>query len=209
MKRFFQLDNPVWKFIGNLADFFVLSVLWYLSCIPVVTLGCGTSAMYYVTLKMADNQEGYTIRSFLKAFRRDWKQCTLIWLIFLGGGLVITIDLYWCLLQDSLVSRALFITFILVAIIYLLCLTFIFPLVARCDNTIKRLLGMCFVISLKNFLPILSAIVVTMAFFMLGVFVFPPVLLVAPGLSAYLNSFLFQRVFEKYHLNLPDDSNNS
>lgn len=28
--KFFSLENPVWKFIGNLADFFILSCLWYL-----------------------------------------------------------------------------------------------------------------------------------------------------------------------------------
>ena len=37
--KFFSLENPVWKFIGNLADFFILSCLWYLCSLPVVTAG--------------------------------------------------------------------------------------------------------------------------------------------------------------------------
>ena len=37
--KFFSLENPIWKFIGNLADFFLLSCLWYLCCLPVVTAG--------------------------------------------------------------------------------------------------------------------------------------------------------------------------
>lgn len=49
--KFFSLENPIWKFIGNLADFFLLSCLWYLCCLPVVTAGAATTALYYVTLK--------------------------------------------------------------------------------------------------------------------------------------------------------------
>ena len=48
--KFFSLENPIWKFIGNLADFFLLSCLWYLCCLPVVTAGAATTALYYVTL---------------------------------------------------------------------------------------------------------------------------------------------------------------
>ena len=49
--KFFSLENPIWKFIGNLADFFLLSCLWYLCCLPVVTAGAATTALYYVTFK--------------------------------------------------------------------------------------------------------------------------------------------------------------
>ena len=62
--KFFSLENPIWKFIGNLADFFLLSCLWYLCCLPVVTAGAATTALYYVTLKMARGQEGQLIPAF-------------------------------------------------------------------------------------------------------------------------------------------------
>ena len=50
----------------------------------------------------------------------------------------------------------------------------------------------------------LSAIIMTAAIFLVGLFVFWPLLLIAPGLSAYLNSYLYNRILEKYGLNLPD-----
>ena len=39
-------------------------------------------------------------------------------------------------------------------------------------------------------------------FFAVGVFVFWPVLLVAPGLASYCNAFLFNRIFDKYGMTL-------
>ena len=49
--KFFSLENPIWKFIGNLADFFLLSCLWYLCCLPVVTAGAATTALVLRYLK--------------------------------------------------------------------------------------------------------------------------------------------------------------
>lgn len=205
MSRFFNLENPVWRFVGNLADLFLLSILWYLSCIPVFTLGTGTTAMYYVTLKMASNQEGYTFSSFLKSFKQNFKPATLIWLIFLAIGLVLAADFHWSLNAGNLFSTAMFLPFAVVAVLYLLCLALIFPLVARCDNTIKTTIGMCFAMSVRNFLPVLSAIMVTAGFFAVGLFIFWPLLLLAPGLSAYINSFIFNRILTKYHFDLPNE----
>ena len=45
-------------------------------------------------------------------------------------------------------------------------------------------------------------LMVTVAFFAVGVFVFWPVLLVAPGLASYCNAFLFNRIFDKYGMTL-------
>lgn len=66
MGRIFNLENPIWRFIGNLANFFLLSVCWYLCCILVVTLGCGTTALYYTTMKMAANKKYYTLNNLLR-----------------------------------------------------------------------------------------------------------------------------------------------
>lgn len=204
MNRLFNPENPVWRFIGNLADFCLISILWYLSCIPVVTAGSGTAALYYVTLKMASNQEGYTFSSWWKSFRLNLKQGSGIGLLSLGFGGVLAIDFYWSTHADGLYAKAMFFTFLVVAVLYLLTLTFLFPLLARCENTTSALLKMSFVMAVRNLLPTLSALILTVGMFLAGIFLFWPILLVAPGLSAYINSFIFNHCFEKYHLNLPD-----
>lgn len=205
MSLIFNLDNPIWRFVGNLADMFILSVLWYLCCIPIFTLGSGTTAMYYVTLKMTSNQEGYTISSFFKFFKENFKNSTLIWLIFLACALILACDFYWSFFSNSLFAKAVFFTFLLVTVLYSLCLSFIFPLIARCDNSIKVLLSMCFVMSIRNFLPVLSTVLITVGFFAFGFFIFWPILLIAPGLTAYLNSYIFNHILNNYNFNLSNE----
>ncbi|MCI8287273.1 MAG: YesL family protein [Lachnospiraceae bacterium] len=204
MERFFNIDNPVWRFIGNIADMFLLSLFWYLCCLPVLTIGAGSTAMYYVALKLTANQEGYTCADFRRAFRSNFRQATLIWLLFLAAALILGADIYWSLFSGSSMSMMFLPAFGVLILLYLLNLFFIFPLLARCDNAAKALLKMNFAISLRNFLPMLSAIIMTAAIFLVGLFVFWPLLLIAPGLSAYLNSYLYNRILEKYGLNLPD-----
>lgn len=204
MRHLFNLENPIWRFIGNLADFFLLSLCWYLCCIPVITLGCGTTAMYYVTMKMAANQEGYTVRSFWSSFKVNFKVSTVIWLLFLAAAFVLYADFTWSISSAALFARSMFITFAVVAVLYCLCLSLIFPLTARCEQTVQGLFKMCFAMSIRSFLPVLSTVIVTVAFFSFGIFVFWPILLIAPGLSAYINSFIFNKVLASYHLDLPD-----
>ena len=79
---FFNYDNPVWRFIGKFWDVLVINFLWIICSIPIVTIGSSTTAMYYVTLKLARDEDGYTIQSFFKSFKENFKQATAIWLIF-------------------------------------------------------------------------------------------------------------------------------
>lgn len=205
MHRLFDLENPVWRFIGNIIDMFLLSIYWYLCCLPVITAGSGTTALFYVTLKLTSNQEGYTTASFFKSFKSNLRQATIIWLLCLFAGIILVIDFYWALTSGSSIGASLLPAFVIIAILYLIFVAFLFPLLARCENSIKTLLGMCLAMSIRNFLPILSTLLVTAGIFSVAIFVFWPLIFIAPGLSAYLNSYIFNHILNKYHLTLPNE----
>ena len=91
----FNYDNPVWRFIGKFWDVLIVNLLWFFLSIPIFTIGASTTAMYYVTLKLARDDDGYTIRSFFKSFKENFKQATVIWMIFLITGVVLGFDLFY------------------------------------------------------------------------------------------------------------------
>ena len=62
MNRFFNLDNPVWRFVGNIADMFLLSLLWYLSCLPLFTAGGGHHSGLLCDLKACAESGGLYLR---------------------------------------------------------------------------------------------------------------------------------------------------
>ena len=86
------IDNGVTRFLGKVADFMFLNLLWIVCSIPIITIGASTTAMYSVMLKLVKNEEGYIVKGFLKAFKENFRQSTLMWLLYLVFGIVIVVD---------------------------------------------------------------------------------------------------------------------
>lgn len=81
-----NIDSPFYRAMGKLGDLLLLNVLWLVCCVPVVTAGASTLALFAVTGKLAAGED-YTVREdFFKALRRDFKQSTAVWLVLLAVG---------------------------------------------------------------------------------------------------------------------------
>ena len=87
-----NIDNGFFRFMALIGDWVVLSVLWLLCCLPVVTAGASTLALFAVANKMAAGQDYFVRRDFFKAFRRDFRQATLTWLPMLGVLVLLVLD---------------------------------------------------------------------------------------------------------------------
>ena len=114
--------------MGRVADLILLNILCILCCIPIVTAGASITALYYVTLKMARDEESYIIRSFFRSFKQNFKQATIINVILLLTGAVLFIDLRIAKCGSGMLYKGLFTLFIAFAIIYALILLYIYPI---------------------------------------------------------------------------------
>ena len=88
-----NLDNPVFRLMGALGDILILNLLWVLCCIPVVTIGASTAALFTVARKLAAGEDSRITRDFFRAFRRNWKTATLMWLPLAALGILFAADL--------------------------------------------------------------------------------------------------------------------
>ena len=93
MRNFFNIDNPFFRFLSQMADLMILNFLFILCSLPFFTAGASLCALFYVLFKMRENEEGYIARSFFKAFKENFKKGTVIWLIMLLLGLIFRQDL--------------------------------------------------------------------------------------------------------------------
>ena len=66
MNRIFDMDNPLWRFLGKLADLMILNILFLLCSIPIFTIGASLTGVYYVCLKI----EFYMYRDTTGTFAR-------------------------------------------------------------------------------------------------------------------------------------------
>ena len=208
LQGLFNYDNPVWRFIGKLGDLIVLNILWIVTSIPIVTAGASTTALYYVTLKLVRDEDGYTIKSFFKSFKENFRQSTIIWLIMLTVGLILGFDLYFFMYMQTEPSklRTVMVTiFGSISLIYICILTYVFPPQSRFYNPIKRTLFNAFFMSVRHILQTLGILVMDAAVVVLMFLTF----FAAPQFSvlfflfgfpliAFVNSFVFHGIFKKY-----------
>lgn len=202
MAKLFDYNNPIWRFMGKVTDICFLTVLWALFSLPVVTIGASTTALYYVSLKLAKDQEGYIWRTFVDAFKSNFKQSTIIWLIMLAVGAFLGVDLYFYYNMEGSVAVFFFWIFFMLTVIYVFFITMLFPLSARLDAKIGKLFFLTFMVTIKHFSWVLLMVVTTVCIFALGLFVFWPLLLISMGGAAFIHSkILIYMVFPKYGWN--------
>ncbi len=203
MSKLFAYDNPIWVFMGKVADVMILSFFWFIFSLPIITIGASTSALFYTTLKLVENREGYLFKTFLKGFKESFGQSTVIWIMLGIIGGIISYSLYQYQRIGSQMALTLTWSLIVIAFIYLLFFSVIFALVARLSTGIPNLFMMTFMVCMKHFSWVLFMAVALVCMIAAAVFVFWPLLIITPGAVAYLNSaILVKFVFPKYGWNL-------
>ena len=204
MKNFFNLDSSFMIFLSNLVDVIILNIVCLICCIPIVTIGPAITAMHYVTLKMVKNENGYTVKTFFRAFKDNLKQSMIMWLIFLAVTAVCVFDLK--ILQPlGMAENRVFVS-IIGAIYMFVCLTamYVFPILARFENSLFQTIKNAFLMCILNIgKTIVMAIIYIIPFVILPLDINMVAAFLLLGLSgpAYLNSYIWKRIFKKYELN--------
>ena len=89
----FNPENTFWRWMAGLADILVLSVLWLLCSVPVVTVGAATAALYDACARGMRGGRGDAWRRFFHTFRAELKTATIACAIWEALLLV----LFWVL----------------------------------------------------------------------------------------------------------------
>lgn len=196
MNQFFNPDSPIMQFITKITSSVYLNILWFICCLPVFTAGASTTALFYVTLKMAKNEEGNLTKAFFYSFKENFKQSTKIWLILLTLGIAMAFDgyVFYHMRFDNILWTIGTAIFLVALAAYAIVLMYIFPLLARFNNTTKAMFKNSIVIGMRFLLctAIMAAIYFIMAFIVINVFT--PAIIFGEGLCALLCSFLLSNI---------------
>ncbi len=198
-------DNPLMRFLSRLFDLIILNLLFIFSCIPVITIGAALSAIYQVLFKIIDKKDPYIFKGYIKAFKENFKQATLLWIFvvligisisFATSAINVTADQGYEFLQIPV--------WVLVFIISAVAV-YAFPLLSRYQCGIVQLLKNAFVLSITN-IPVTVIIIV----FPLGLLYFASTvslnvaaiycIIFTIGCSGtlYLVSYVLFQIFKKF-----------
>lgn len=206
---FFSFDGPFFAVLNRAADIIILNLLWFFCCIPVVTIGTSTTALMYVSMKIAEGDDTKIVGKFFKSFKENFLQSTVIWLIMLAIGIVLVGNIFYVLPQmkiaDSMYNM-LFSASCLSSLIYAMIFVYLFPLQAKLENKIRHTFKNALLLSFRHLpttilLILLNSVVVVLPFViiwnaMAGLFLVW-FLFAASGI-AMLCALLMNRIFAIY-----------
>lgn len=204
MQTLFSPDSKIVQFLSRVTDLLLLNVLFLITSTPLLTIGASATAMYTVCFRFDSDKEGRILATYFRAFRDNFRQGTLLWLLVLlwGGTALVNTALF------SALSGPLHSVFILFALLFVLAVLIgscAFPLLSQfsndlrstCKNALVLSIGYLprfILIALANLLPFLMLAVEPFLFFRIG-FIWVALYFSA---AAYLNSRLLKKVFAPY-----------
>lgn len=200
MNNIFDIDSPLMRSLGKLADLMVLNFLTMICCIPVFTAGAAITALHYMCLKLVRDEETYLIKGYFKSFKENFKQATGIWLIILWVIAAVAGDLlimhYASVEFPFFIRMAVFI----VAIVTLCTAMWIFPMQAKFVNPVSKTIRNAFKASVLQF-P--KTILMVALFFVPALAVtytnilIPIVFLFGFSFHVYLSALLYNKFFRR------------
>jgi len=201
MNRLFNLDSPIMVFLGRIGDLIWLNVLTMICCIPVITIGPAVTALYYVSVKLIRNEEGYLTRNFFKSFKQNFLQATVLWLLMLLIGGVAAADFYFLAVAQGSFMPVFRIALYVVFLILLCSGIYWFPLLSRFENSLKNIIKNSFLLSIMYFPRTLLILLIHGAFLALYYYltfrIMPVIFLMGISLPAYAASYVFSGIFKK------------
>lgn len=199
MSKAGERRGAVFGFLDKAADCILLSLIFLLFSVPVFTMGASFTALYYTVNKVQRHSRGYLWSEFTGAFRRNFKQATLTWLIFLAVAAILGGDLWFVtrVMKNSALSAFLNIFFLVLAVVMLAWCSYVFPYIARFEDTIRVTLKNCALIAVLNFWwSLLTAAI--LAGVAAGIYLFFPAALLLPAGGAMLLTDVLEPIFRKY-----------
>ena len=146
--KLFQKDSPWIRLIDNFGNLTLLNLLYLLYCLPVVTIGPATTALYSCTLSMA-RREKLELSRFRRVFRQEFTVSLKAWLILLFVSALLAADYFFLDRRPELPRAASY-------FLYLLCfftasvMLYVFPLIARFTNSLGQYFRLSLALALKN-----------------------------------------------------------
>lgn len=201
--KLFDPENAVFRGFGRALDVMVLSAMWVVLCLPVVTLGPATTALYYASVKCLRRGQPAPYLNFLRCFRDNFKTGALAGLLLTAGGAALWLE------HNLLVRMAsggsgeavvFYYAFCVVASLLVGAACYVFPVLSRFTCTLGSLFVRSAQLALRH-LPttlLLAALHLGAAWICLSFWIYLVPLLVVPVATALIASLPLERVLRRY-----------
>ncbi len=202
MKWLFDADGPFISGLSRIFDVMFLAILTMICSLPIVTVGAAVSAMYDIMIKMVLDRDHGVFKPYFKAFAKNFKKGTLIWLICLVGIAFVGANYYLLSLEFEGITQGVRSVVLILVFILTILLSFVliyaFPLQARYENKVGTTLKNALFISIVQLPRSLGLLFANAVIIGLGIFVpdvIPMLVFVEFAVVGYITTCNMVKVF--------------
>lgn len=196
-------DSWLIRFLTRVCDLLFLNIALVLSCCTVVFSGAAVTSLYSITLKMMRGQDCDPVKGFFRALRENFLASSFAAILLLTDVTLLAVLRGVLYAETLLMPPVIFVLLAILAVFLTALLSYLFPLLARYENTFLNHLGNAIRLALAN-LPV-TVLMTTVNLLPLLIGLLFPVLLGAVfafwllfgfAAGAWMNSFYLNRIFE-------------
>lgn len=202
MNSFFDPDNFFWRWFGKMADILVLSILWMLCCLPIVTIAPACIALYDTVVRCVHGPEEHPYKHFFLSLKSELLRgigITLLWGV-LAFLLATGYNYLYYMGQSSQFAAIYSVVYLATMLIPVGILAWLIPLESRFSHSfisLHKTAATFAIVHLPTTAILIGLLVVAIALLLF----FPILAILVPGLVVTLQAWFIEKVFKKY---IPD-----
>lgn len=196
--HFMEYDSPVMSMIGKITDIIWLSTLWFVCCLPIITIGAATTALYYTGVKTIRKSRGYVTRTFFHAFRINFVPALGIWFLCLAGIFLFYINyIFTASMEEGSFRFFMSAVYGCMGFVALSVSCYAFPILSRCSMKCFEILRFSTGLMVKHFPYTFLMVLVLVASVMIMWYI-PLTVFCIPAAGTVLFSFCMEKVLIRY-----------
>lgn len=195
----FSPEGKVFKVMDLIGNYCYLNLLWLVSSLPIFTIFSSTAAMVGVLKEWSDGNEPPITKTFYSNFKKYFFKSsiigvmqTIIAIILIGDYLIV-----WNM--EGAIKVGLLPIFVLLGLLFLFISSYIYPLLADFDLSIKQLIRQSFYLSVtRPVTPTITLIFTCLIIFICTFAKFLP-FLCAFSVVSFVNYQMAKRTIRKFN----------
>jgi uncharacterized membrane protein YesL len=194
-------DSRALNGFSTFLTFVALNLLYIVLCLPVVTIGAATSALFEVTIRYSDDESGRPLKDYFPAFRANFGRASVLMLCLLVPAALLGFSSVFWFAHPALFAGVAGVLAIIGAVYLFAAFLYAMAQVAYFRNTVRQTLRNALLLPAAEPVRTLGLLIIPVTAVALTI-LFPPVgflvLTIGFSVGAYATAFLFRSVFARH-----------
>lgn len=198
MGQIFRMDSNLFKGMNKAGNVMLVSLMWLIGCIPIVTIGASTTAMYYTMVKAVRRENGYITQEFCRSYRQNLKKSIPMTIFFLVTAVVLYVDRAYMQQMKGQIAATAGLFYALLTLVVIALFHYIFPVMSRFTFGKTECMKMAGIMVFRHLPHTILMLGITILAVCVIWLIPIPMIFVMPGGCCYLNSFIMEKLLLQY-----------